>query len=308
MRADGTEARSPRGRGLVSAGCLADLPPGAVYEVPEGACITPLAEEDARRRGIRLVRRDAALAPAAGVALVRSMLDAGACRVGMCPPDPTRLGDLASAIDHTLLRADATVEEIDQLCAEALEHGFASVCVNGTWVRRAGEVLGAGGPLVCAVVGFPLGAMAPEVKVFEAQRALADGACEVDMVLNVGALKSRDDAFVEADIAGVARACHIGRAARLKVILETCLLDDAEKERACRLAVAAGADYVKTSTGFASGGATAADVARMRRVVGPGIGVKASGGVRDALTAREMLAAGADRIGASASVEIVRSR
>lgn len=300
-------APTERGRGLVSAGCLVDLPSGAVYEVPAGARVTPLAEEEARRRGIRLLRSDAP-APGAGVALVRGLLDAGACRVGLCPPDPTRPGDLASAIDHTLLRADATVADVDQLCAEALEHGFASVCVNGTWVRRASEVLGPRGPLVCAVAGFPLGATAPEVKVFEAERALADGACEIDMVLNIGALRSGDDAFVLADIAGVAAACHRHRSARLKVILETCLLDDPEKERACRLAVAAGADYVKTSTGFGSAGATLADVALLRRVVGPRVGVKAAGGVRDLAAAEEMLRAGADRIGASASVEIVRYR
>jgi len=235
---------------------------------------------------------------------VRAIVRAGACRVGLCGPNPTRVGDLASAIDHTLLAADTTAERIDALCDEALRHRFASVCVNGTWVRRCAEILAGSEVLVCAVVGFPLGAMAPEVKAYEARRAIEDGACEVDMVLNVGALKSGDDAFVRRDIAGVAEVCHkLG--ARLKVILETCLLEDAEKVRACELAKAAGADFVKTSTGFSKGGATAGDVALMRRVVGPVLGVKASGGVRDQSTARAMLAAGATRIGASASVAIV---
>src|SRR5690606_24875695 len=157
------------------------------------------------------------------------------------------LGDMASYIDHTLLKPDATASEIDELCAQALEHRFASVCVNGAWVRRCAEILSGSGVLTCAVVGFPLGACAPEVKVYEARRAIEDGACEIDMVLSVGALRSGDDAFVQRDIAGVAEACHrLG--AKLKVILETCLLTDAEKVRACQAAMRAGADFVKTST------------------------------------------------------------
>lgn len=230
-------------------------------------------------------------------------VQAGACRLGVCGPDPVRLGEVASYLDHTLLKPDATVREIDQLCAEALEHRFASVCVNSSWVRRCAEILEGSGVLVCSVIGFPLGAMASEVKAYEARRAIEDGACEIDMVLAVGALKSGDDAFVQRDIAGVAQTCH-NLGARLKVILETCLLSDAEKERACRLAKAAGADFVKTSTGFSKGGATLADVELMRRVVGPAMGVKASGGVRDSGTARAMIAAGATRIGASASIAI----
>lgn len=235
-----------------------------------------------------------------------SIVRAGACRVGVgrCP-DPTRLGDLASHIDHTLLKPEATAADVDVLCGEALEHGFASVCVNGTWARRCGEVLAGSGVLVCCVVGFPLGAMAPEVKAYEARLAIEDGACEVDMVLNVGALRSGDAAFVQRDVAGVVEVAHrLG--ARVKVILETCLLTDAQIVRACELARAAGADFVKTSTGFARGGATVEHVALMRRTVGPVLGVKASGGVRDQETAQAMLAAGATRIGASASVAIVR--
>jgi deoxyribose-phosphate aldolase len=235
----------------------------------------------------------------------RAVVAAGACRLGVCGPDPARLGDLASHIDHTLLRPDATAADIDALCAEALQHGFASVCINGTWVRRCAEILTGSRVLVCTVVGFPLGATVSEVKAYEARRAIEDGACEVDMVLNVGALKSGDSAYVQRDIAMVADTCHrLG--ARLKVILETCLLTRDELVRACELAKAAGADFVKTSTGFSTGGATVEHVEVMRRTVGPVMGVKASGGVRDRSGAEAMLAAGATRIGASASVAIVR--
>jgi len=216
------------------------------------------------------------------------------------------VGDLASYFDHTILKPDATVEEVDTLCAEAITHGFASVCVNGCWVSRCAEILAGSGVLVCAVVGFPLGASVTEAKVFEAQRLMGDGACEIDMVLNVGALKGGDDTYVQGDIAAVAEACH-RHGARLKVILETCLLTNEEIERASRLAKTAGADYVKTSTGFSTGGATVEHVALMRRVVGPVLGVKASGGVKDHATAQAMIEAGATRIGASASVAIVRA-
>ena len=236
---------------------------------------------------------------------VDSIVRAGACRVGIgsCP-NPTRIGQLATYLDHTLLKPEATVADVDQLCSEAMQHGFASVCVNGTWVRRCCEVLAGSGVLVCSVVGFPLGAMAPEVKVYEARRAIEDGACEIDMVMNIGALKSKDDDFVRRDVAGVAATCHkLG--AKLKVILETCLLTDEEKTRASRLCKEAGADFVKTSTGFSKGGATVHDVELMRRAVGPTMGVKASGGVRDADDLKAMVLAGATRIGASASIAIV---
>jgi deoxyribose-phosphate aldolase len=239
-----------------------------------------------------------------GLEQVRCALQAGACRVGLEACRPRDLGDLASYIDHTLLRADATPEEIDRLCAEALEHRFASVCVNGVHVKRCAEVLRGSGVLVASVAGFPLGAMASEAKVFEARRVVEDGACEVDMVMSIGLLKSGEDERVERDIADVVETCH-ALGARVKVILETCLLGREEKVRACRIAQRAGADFVKTSTGFAGGGATVEDVALMRETVGPEVGVKASGNVRDRETALALLAAGATRIGASASVAIV---
>jgi len=234
---------------------------------------------------------------------VHEVVQAGACRIGVHRPDLSTVGGVAGYIDHTLLKPEATAAEVDKLCAEALQHRFASVCVNGSWVRRCAEIVGGSGVAVCSVIGFPLGAMATEVKAYEARRAIEDGACEIDMVLNVGALKSGDAEFVRRDIAAVAETCHrLG--ARLKVILETALLTDREKEIACEQAKLAGADFVKTSTGFSKGGATAADVALMRRIVGPTMGVKASGGIRDAKDAQTMIAAGASRLGASASVAI----
>lgn len=249
-------------------------------------------------------RMETALGGTPPLAELDSMVRAGACRLGVCGPDPLRVGDLASYLDHTLLKPDATAQEVDELCHEALTHRFASVCVNGSWVRRCAEILAGSGVLTCTVVGFPLGASVSEVKAYEARRAIEDGACEVDMVLNVGALRSGDTALVRRDIAAVAEVCHrLG--VRLKVILETCLLADAEIVSACRIAQAAGADFVKTSTGFSKGGATAAHVALMRQTVGGAMGVKASGGVRDRETADAMIAAGATRIGASASVAIV---
>jgi deoxyribose-phosphate aldolase len=236
---------------------------------------------------------------------VRRVVEAGACRVGVAPLSAAGLSDVGGLIDHTLLKPDATLEDIDEICEEALRHNFASVCVNGVHVRRCAEILQGSGVLVCTVIGFPLGAVAPEVKVYEARRAIEDGAGEIDMVMNVGALRSGDDDFVRRDIAGVAEVAH-SMGARLKVILETCLLTDAEKVRACELAQAARADFVKTSTGFSTGGATVADIELMRRTVGPAMGVKASGGVRSAEDAEAMVAAGATRIGASASVAIVQ--
>jgi deoxyribose-phosphate aldolase len=235
---------------------------------------------------------------------VRTVLEAGACRVAVRGANASSLSTLGAKIDHTLLKPDATADQVDVLCGEAMTHKFASVCVNGGWVRRCAEILRGSGVLVCTVVGFPLGACLPEVKAYEARRAIEEGACEVDMVLNVGALKSGDDELVRRDIAGLADVCHrLG--ARLKVILETCLLTDEEKVRACLLSKAAGADFVKTSTGFSSGGATLDDVALMRRTVGPAMGVKASGGVRDNHGAQAMIEAGATRLGASASIAIV---
>jgi deoxyribose-phosphate aldolase len=236
---------------------------------------------------------------------VNEVLRAGACRIGVVGANPRSVDGLARYIDHTLLRPDATAAEVDTLCDEALQHRFASVCVNGSWVKRCSEILAGSGVAVCSVVGFPLGAMATEVKAYEARRAIEDGACEIDMVMNIGAHKSGDEEFVLRDIKAVAGVCHT-LGARLKVILETALLEESEKVRACELARMAGADFVKTSSGFAKGGATVADVALMRRVVGPTMGIKAAGGVRDAKDARAMIEAGATRLGASASVDIVR--
>ena len=213
--------------------------------------------------------------------------------------------DLAAMIDHTLLKPDATADQVMQLCQEARQYQFASVCLNPSWVALAARELRRSNVPVCTVVGFPLGATMPEVKAFEAQRCIADGAREVDMVINIGALKSRDYRLVAHDISAVVQAAHSCNVL-VKVIIETALLSDEEKVEACALAQAAGADYVKTSTGFSGGGATASDIALMRRVVGPGIGIKASGGIRSAADAKTMIEAGATRIGASASVKIVQ--
>ena len=207
-------------------------------------------------------------------------------------------------IDHTLLAPGATRDEVRRLCAEAVTHGFGAVCVNGVWVAEAARALEGSEVRVCAVVGFPLGASAAGAKRFEAERALEDGAVEIDMVLDLGALKSGDDARARDDVRSVAEAVH-ARGGLLKVIVETGLLDEDEKVRACRLAVEAGADYVKTSTGFGPGGATVDDVALMRRTVGPDVGVKASGGIRSFEDATALVAAGATRLGTSRGVSIV---
>lgn len=212
---------------------------------------------------------------------------------------------IAARIDHTLLKPDAGKEAITKLVEEALEHGFASVCVNPVWVKTVREILQDRSPVkICTVIGFPLGASQPEVKAFEASRAIESGAEEVDMVINVGALKDGDDELVHRDIAGVVEAAN-GKAL-VKVILETCLLTSEEIIRACKLVVAAGADFVKTSTGFASGGATVETVSLMAKTVGPGTGVKASGGVRTAADAVAMLEAGATRLGTSSGVAIIK--
>ena len=205
-------------------------------------------------------------------------------------------------IDHTLLKPEATQAMIDKLCAEAKEHDFASVCVNPYWVKRSAELLAGTDVKVCTVIGFPLGASTTEVKAAETRDAIRSGATEVDMVLNVGALKSGDLEMVKADVAAVKQAAGD---VLLKVILETGLLTDEEKDTACKLCVEAGADYVKTSTGFGPGGATVEDIALMRKTVGADVGVKASGGVRDGEAALAMIEAGASRIGTSSGVSIV---
>lgn len=210
---------------------------------------------------------------------------------------------LAKMIDHTILKADAKPADVEALCREALQYHFASVCVNSSYVPLCAKLLAGSDVMVCAVVGFPLGVMSPEAKAFEAKLCADGGAKEVDMVLNVGRLKAGETAYVKDDIAGVVAAVK-GKAG-VKVILETCLLTDDEKRIACRLSKEAGAAFVKTSTGFSTGGATAADIRLMRETVGPDMGVKASGGIRTRDDALRMIEAGASRVGASASVAIL---
>src|SRR5687767_13163659 len=235
---------------------------------------------------------------------LRGVIEAGATRLGLHAAGGAAAG-VASMIDHTLLKPDATRKDIETLCREAVEYRFATVCVNPTWVAACARLVQGSGVKVTSVVRFPLGATTPDVKNYETRRAIFDGAREIDMVINVGALKSGDLRVVEGDIAAVAAPCRES-AVVSKVIIEAALLTDEEKVTACTLAKAAGADYVKTSTGFGPGGATAADVALMRRVVGDQMGVKASGGVRDLEGLKAMVAAGATRIGASAGVRIVQ--
>jgi deoxyribose-phosphate aldolase len=234
---------------------------------------------------------------------VRQLIQQGGAALPPVPHMPP--AELARMIDHTLLKPDATPSDVETLCAEASAHGFYSVCVNPTNVRQAKALLRATPVKVCCVVGFPLGAQAPDIKALEARKAIREGASEIDMVINIGALKGKDHALVLRDIRAVVESCKDGRALS-KVIFETALLTDEEKVKACELSMKAGADYVKTSTGFSSGGATAEDVALMAKTVAPKkLGVKASGGVRTYDDAMKMIAAGATRIGASASVKIV---
>ncbi|WP_167628709.1 deoxyribose-phosphate aldolase [Listeria valentina] len=210
--------------------------------------------------------------------------------------------NIAKMIDHTALKPETTKEQIEKLTEEAKTYQFASVCVNPTWVKFASSQLADSGVDTCTVIGFPLGANTSSVKAFETKDAILNGATEVDMVINIGALKEGNDAFVEEDIKAVVEAAD---GTLVKVIIETCLLTDEEKVRACKLAVKAGADFVKTSTGFSSGGATVHDIKLMRETVGPDIGVKASGGIRTKEDVLKMIDAGATRIGASAGVAIV---
>jgi deoxyribose-phosphate aldolase len=235
---------------------------------------------------------------------LRGVLDAGASRLGLHATGGAA-GPVAGMIDHTLLKPDATKQEIEKLCREAAEYHFATVCVNPAWVALCASLLRGTGVGVCSVVGFPLGATTPDVKHYETRRVIFDGASEVDMVINIGALKSGELQVVERDIAAVVGPCREANVVS-KVIIEVALLTDDQKIAASTLAKAAGADFVKTSTGFASGGATAADVALMRRVVGADMGVKAAGGVRDFEGLKAMVAAGATRVGASAGVKIVQ--
>jgi deoxyribose-phosphate aldolase len=236
---------------------------------------------------------------------VERIVDAGASRIGIVLGETATAHDWASLIDHTLLKPEATETEIKKLCNEAIQFGFASVCVNPGWVKKAAEFLSGSNIPVCTVIGFPLGATLPDVKAYETRRAIFNGAREVDMVINIGALKSGDDCAVEEDIRAVVKAAHED-GVLCKVIIETALLSNEEKVRACLAAKNAGADFVKTSTGFAKGGATVEDVALMRRTVGHSLGVKASGGVKSIEDARKMFEAGATRIGASVGVKIAQ--
>ena len=277
--------------------------PSAVPPAPAASAAPPTAapEPDAQTADrMRLFTVSGATGPEE----TRALHAAGASRVvatvGYCPASD----GLASLIDHTLLKPDARREDIEQLCREAAQFCFASVCVNPNWVPLCRELLRGTGVKVCTVIGFPFGSHMPDVKAFEARRAVEQGAEEVDMVINIGALKSKDYALVEQDIRGVVQA--VGRDTVVKVILETAMLTREEKIMGSSLAKAAGADFVKTSTGFGGGGATAEDVHLMRETVGPEIGVKASGGIRTKEDVEAMVAAGATRIGASAGVKIVR--
>jgi deoxyribose-phosphate aldolase len=236
---------------------------------------------------------------------MHSLVESGVLRLGVGGAESEAARQVARYIDHTLLKPDATRDEILKICEEGARHAFASVCINPTWVREAACALRGSGVKVCTVVGFPLGANTPDTKAYEARRAIFDGASELDMVINIGALKSQDYALVRRDIAAVVEVAHEFDYIS-KVIIETALLSEDEKVQACLIAKEAGADFVKTSTGFSKGGATAADIALMRRVVGDQMGVKASGGVKDLKQAREMIQAGATRIGASVGVKIVQ--
>ena len=235
---------------------------------------------------------------------VERVVQAGARRLSSTLGVRPKNDEIARLIDHTLLKPDASQDQIAQLCYEARTYHFASVCVNPAHVKLCTQLLKGSGVDVCTVVGFPLGATPASVKAYETQQALRDGATEIDMVINVGALKSRDYNALFEDIGTVVRTAHAGNAL-VKVIIEAALLTDEEKVIACQLSKAAGAEFVKTSTGFGPGGATVADVALMRRVVGANIGIKAAGGVRSYSDAQDMIAAGATRIGASAGVSIV---
>jgi len=236
---------------------------------------------------------------------MHSILAGGGVRLGLTGSESEAAREVARFIDHTLLKPEANRDDILKLCEEGARYGFASVCINPTWVRDAACALRGSGVKVCTVIGFPLGANTPDTKAYEARRAIFDGASELDMVLNIGALKSGDYELVARDISAVVDVAHeVGLIC--KVIIETALLTDDEKVKACLIAKDARADFVKTSTGFSKGGATVADIALMRGAVGGEMGVKASGGVKDLRSAQEMIRAGATRIGASVGVKIVQ--
>ena len=316
LAADCTEERHLRrvamfdGRDSSGLRAAVDADPAGRAIFPAGSA-SSLCDEDVERIVAELqgLLRAAPAAPGgpASPETARRFLALGAKRLSAGPAAGELPDDIAGCIDHTLLKPDATAAQIDALCAEAREYRFAAVCVNPVWVSRVTAALHGSGVATCAVVGFPLGATHGETKALEARRAIREGAREIDMVINIGALKGGDDAAVLGDIRSVVDACRDG-SALCKVIIETCLLNDDEKRRACRMAKQARAHFVKTSTGFAGGGATAEDVALMAsEVADAGLKVKASGGVRTYDDAAKMLAAGASRIGASASVAIVHA-
>lgn len=264
------------------------------------ADLLPVLEQRARQGGCPLCERCTGDCEARAREWLAPRAENWAARLSADRPEQV----LARSIDHTLLKPDAGPEQIAALCEQAREYRFAAVCVNPRYVPQCVSLLQGSGVAVCTVAGFPLGATTASAKVYEAREAVRAGAAEVDMVLAIGALKAGDDRAVAREIARVVRACHRG-GALCKVIIETALLSDEEKVRACRLAAAAGADFVKTSTGFAQGGATVYDVCLMRHAAGGGMGVKAAGGIRTLADALKMLVAGANRLGASAGVAIV---
>jgi deoxyribose-phosphate aldolase len=288
-------AQSPPARGAVLKGTSVDL-----------ARLIAIVAEEVMAAGRRPAARCGchAMAEECCPTRLQGVIDAGAARLGLHAPAGIPAG-VAGLIDHTLLKPDAARSDIEQLCREAAEFGFATVCVNPVWAALCARLLRPGAVGVCTVVGFPLGATTADVKHFETRRAIFDGAREVDMVINIGALKSGDLRTVERDIESVTGPCRDCGVVS-KVIIEAAYLTDEEKVTACTLAKAAGADFVKTSTGFGPGGATVADVALMRRVVGDDMGVKAAGGVKDLDALKAMVAAGASRVGASAGVRIVQ--
>lgn len=306
-----TECTEPRHRRRVA--MIADPAAGPGAAAPAaGDPLAALSEHDLARIAARLqglLGGPGHAGPCVGTSpdTARAFIELGARRLSHGPDSPGRIPeDVARYIDHTILRADATVAMIDKVIAEAREFSFRSVCVNPCWVKRVADGLRGTPVLTCSVVGFPLGAHTPQIKGMETRKAIRDGAREIDMVINVGRLKSGDDDYVFKDILAVVEACRDG-SARSKVIIETALLTDQEKVRACELSRRARADFVKTSTGFSSGGATAEDVALMASVVrGAGMEVKASGGIRSFSDAKRMIEAGATRIGASASIAIVQ--
>jgi deoxyribose-phosphate aldolase len=315
---DCTEPRHKRRVAMITEGSAAPVWPGraaaAVAQGMGGPGLAELSEDDLAR----IVERLGGLLGGGGDAYhggpcvgscpdtARRFIELGARRLSAGPDGPGAIpADIARYIDHTVLKPDATREVIEKIIAEAREFSFRSVCVNPCWVKTVADGLRGSSVLTCSVVGFPLGASTPDIKGMETRKAIRDGAKEIDMVINVGRLKSGDDDYVLKDILAVTDACRDGSAVS-KVIIETALLNDDEKRRVCELAKRARANFVKTSTGFASGGATAEDVALMASVVrGAGMEVKASGGIKNYTDAKRMIEAGATRIGASASIGIV---